>query len=215
MKPTVSAKQVALAVAVATSAGTAHAKPPETITLSTSVHPMITGGTLAGCQMAFEVVREDFEYLNGAAVHLSGNLALVVSERGDLGAKLKLSIFNLNEKKSSAAPAEAYLVTGYRTNRADFMSSFEGDSGSRHFVYSPGNATITAIAGLKQDQVFTFAYSMKNGGLSAIVPVDAKIQKLNLDSPEDSAIGNRTVDDWSRCVTALIDVAEMRNGSPE
>jgi hypothetical protein len=182
---------------------------PETVTLSTKTYPQFIAGELSGCLLTFEVVREDPQFSKGELVYLTGNLGFHVYD-GKPGFKLKLVTRGLGANSNFVAPAEAFLNNGYGTNKADIISNFLGESGSRLFLFSAGDATMGAVFNGVKENKFTFSYAMVTGGLNAVVPVDLQIEKLDIEAPEKSVVSSKSVDEWVSCLRSTLDAERSR-----
>ncbi len=192
-------------------AAPAQAEQPQTITISSKVAPWYKGGQLIGCQLGFEVARNDPEYSGGDLAYLTGTLAFAAFEGKDLSFNLKLGTSTIQAQGAFTAPSDAYLVDGYRTNAADFLTSFEGEPGFRLFAYSVGTATQeAAMRRIIQDQMFTFAYAMQPGGTNAVVEVDLTVEQLDLNDPSRSSISEKNSNDWNDCLGAAMNAAQER-----
>lgn len=187
------------------------AKQPQTITLSSKVTPQYVRGEQIGCQLGFEVARNDPEYSGGKLVYLTGNLGFKAFEGKELAFTFKLGATSLEARGTFTPPAEVYLLDGYQSNVSEFVTSMEGETGFRLFVYSAGNATLNAaLKSAIQDQKFTFSYAMTPGGLNAIVPVDLRVEELDLENPKNSIISDKNSKEWASCMKEALDAAKAR-----
>ncbi|MCL4673278.1 MAG: hypothetical protein KJZ64_10160 [Sphingomonadaceae bacterium] len=190
----------------------ANAEQSQTITMSSRVAPQYVEGALVGCRIGFEVIRNDPEYSAGEVVYLTGSLGLNAFEGEQPIFTFKLGTTTLGAHSTFTPPAEVYLVDGYRTNASEFISSVEGDdAGFRLFAYTAGDASMAAaLQSIIQDQRFVFTYAMQPGGLGANVPVDLRIEDLNLGEPSQSKFSDKNSKEWTACVEELAVAAEAR-----
>lgn len=201
----------AFAASILAVASPAFAEQPQTITISSRVIPQYVSGDLIGCQLGFEVARNDPEYSNGELVYLTGNIGFKAFEGKELAFTMKLGASNVSSPGVFLPPAEAFLISGYSSNKSDFVSSMPGEEGFQLFVYSAGETTFeAAVNNIIQNNEFSFSYAMKPGGLSAVVPVDLRVEQLNFDSPEHSQVSERSSQDWAACMEATLGAAIER-----
>lgn len=189
----------------------AHAEKPLPVTLSTFASPIYQSGEIIGCQLVFQVVRSDPEYSGGRPVQISGSLNFWAFADKDLAVGLKLGVSEISKAYEKKPPSDAYLINGYKTNISDKIGKSYGERGFRVFAYKLGDSTSDVVFNnIIEDSKFTFAYSMVEGGLDAMVPVDLTIEKLDIENMEKSLIGDRTVKDWTECVGQTVDEETKR-----
>lgn len=185
----------------------AAAQPPANITLSNEVEPVFQGGRHVGCASNFEVGRQDAEFGRGDWAYLRGSLTFVTTT-GRPYFVLKLGVKSAGSEHFEA-PAEAYLVAGSATNRADFSRALDGEEpGFRLFVYEAGQQTLSSVAeGVAATGGFTFVYSFSEGGIGANVPVDMRIRNVDLRVPENSTFAEDAPLDWLNCLQGAVEAA--------
>lgn len=189
------------------------AEQPQAVTISTDENPIFIGGKLQGCDISFEVGRNDPEYSGGGAAYLSGSLSLFAFEGGSTYFVLKLATKGTGAADFQA-PAQGYLVDGNSTNVADFYESQNGVSaGSKLFLFRPGPVTLRAAwDDVVKNRTLTIGYAMQPGGMTSVVPIDLQVRQLNFDSPGKSRVDDQLVGDWIKCSKMLITAADNTDG---
>lgn len=206
-----SAASTLLTVVTTFLAQPAFAEQPQTITLSSRVVPQYMGGKLEGCQLGFEVVRHDPEYSRSELVYLTGNLGFKAYEGKELSVTFKLGVVTPVAPGTATPPAEVFLVDKLRTNVSDFVARADGEEGFGLFVYSVGEVTKNAaLINVIKNKNLTFAYAMRPGGLGALVSVDLRIKKIDLDDPKNNVVNDNISEEWVACVKAVLDEAKTR-----
>lgn len=171
-------------------------------TYATNVSPIFLRGTLQGCSVSFDVVRQDAEYSQNAPVQVSGSLTYWAMDGKEHAVALKLGTTPLKSGAAPAAPSTAYLVSELGTNAADLVTSELSDTpGFRVFAFSITDETLKALTPAFNPGVFRFAYAPAGGATGAITAVD-----LNVSSVNDSRqlIDGKSRAAWARCIGALL-----------
>lgn len=183
---------------------------PGTSTISSSQTPIIMDGKLRGCEIGFEVGRDDPEFSHGKTVLLRGVLVFMTYDGKPPAFALKLGVKKVGANDFQR-PAEAYLLNGATTNAADYGGYTDSpELGFRVFGYRPGSATFeSAINSVADKEQFNFTYAMKVGEISAVVPVDLTVRQIELD-PLKSKIDHEVVLGWGACLTPLLKKLEQK-----
>lgn len=203
---TLPARLIAVIVAIVSSglSSQCFADQPGASTISSSQTPIIVDGKLKGCEIGFEVGRDDPEFSHGETVLLRGVLVFMTYDGKPPAFALKLGVKTVGAKDFQR-PAEAYLLNGATTNAADYGGYTDSpELGFRVFGFRPGSATFeSAINSVADREQFNFTYAMKAGEISAVVPVDLTVRKIELD-PLKSKIDHEVVLGWGRCLSPLL-----------
>lgn len=154
------------------------------------VSPKFMEGVHFACEAAFDVVVEDTAYHQGRSVAVSGSFTLYNwpdQSRLFVGMKLGVS----PEGGDWLAPAEAYVVNGYRTNLSEQQAQSEAENpGFRLFVYNPGGAeTVHAIGRLSGEGALDVAYALEGGSM----PMTFRVQ-----------LSDQQTTEWGQCIDALV-----------
>lgn len=194
----------ALLLAIAGLATTAAAD--EGQTHATSVSPIFLQGTLQGCSVSFDVVRQDAEYSRNAPVQVSGSLTFWAMAGKEHAVGLKLGTSPVGSNSPPTAPATAYLVSDFGTNAADLVGSQLSDTpGFRVFAFAISDETLKALTPGFEPGVFRFAYAPAGGVTGAITAVDLNVSSV--------ASGQQVVDGksratWALCINRLLKIDE-------
>jgi hypothetical protein len=161
-------------------------------------------GKLRGCQIGFEVGRDDPEFSQGKTVLIRGVLLFMTSDGKPPAFALKLGAKGVGAKEFQR-PAEAYLLNGAKTNRGDYGGYADSsEPGFRVFSYRPGSATFdAAINSIANSEEFKFTYAMRSGEIEAVVPVDLTIRQLDVD-PHSTKIDHDVLLGWGDCLKPLL-----------
>ena len=170
-------------------------------TLQAEIKPVIRGGTLQGCAINFEVVRQDVEYSKGDWVYISGSLNFWAFPGKPLSFALKLGVKPLQVGGDFQAPAEAYFLNGYTTNAGERFTQFEGETpGFRLFGFKLGDEAMKAIERVAEDGQLKIGYAMRPGGMAAPLNVDLRMKQLNLEEPSKSQVDAEAPLKWFDCM---------------
>ena len=158
--------------------------------ISTEVTPKFMNGVHFACEASFESIVQDTAYYQGRPVAVSGSFTLYNwpdQSRLFVGMKLGIS----PDGTQWRAPANAYVVNGYRTNLSEQQAQSEAESpGFRLFVYDPGGEeTANAIGRLSGEGLLDVAYTFEGGSM----PMTFAIQ-----------LTEQQTASWGECIDALI-----------
>lgn len=154
------------------------------------VSPKFMEGVHFACEAAFDVVVDDTAYHQGRPVAVSGSFSLYYwPDQSRLFVGMKLGV--RPEAGAWLAPADAYVVNGYRSNRSEQQAQSEAESsGFRLFVYDPGGPeTVHAIGRLSAEGALDVAYTLEGGSM----PMTFGVQ-----------LSDEQTTTWGQCVDALI-----------
>lgn|GEM_PF-1728519 len=161
-------------------------------TNTVQVAPKYMDGRLTGCEVAFDNYLRDTAYLQAAPVHVAGSWAVHNwPDRGFWG-MLKVGVKPLSGASvgDTLAPADAYIIVDYASNKADQKFGIESDTpGFKLFGFdASGEQTMLAIVAPNSGE-FTVAYTFGEGRVPTTFPV---------------VLSDREADAYSRCLDALL-----------
>ena len=145
----------------------------DSLTVGTKVYPVMESGKLTGCQLAFSVLRTDYEFndrkptlVNGLLVFYgSGGVSLRLGSASDAGFK-------------KFVPAErAFLYSDFKSNSEDFISrTLSSEEGFAFFVFELGNQTTNTILRLMDKGEAEILYAPKATIVDARFKIDLAAQ---------------------------------------
>jgi hypothetical protein len=175
---------------------------PADITFYSKVSNSFRDGELSGCSATFDVLHRDAEYQHGEYVHVSGSLNYTVINNAPYFT-LKLGVRpNPDTNQSFVAPAEAFLIQGGATNKANAIAAINGEMpGFRMFPFHGGDPTATIALTFVDTGKLSFGYAMEPHGTLSVVEADLKIASVDA---EHSGLIERAPDapgKWLECVS--------------
>lgn len=162
------------------------------------VQPKFRDGALSACEIVFDNYFVDRAYLNGTPVHVAGSWAFShFSENNSVYGMLKVGV--MPGGGEAIGPADAYIISGYSTNKADQKLAIDSDTpGFRLFGFDmTGESTMMALMAPSVEGRFTVGYVLGEGR-----------------SPQTFEIimsGDQT-QQYADCVSALIRTIEQAIG---
>jgi hypothetical protein len=159
-------------------------------TESVVVSPKFMDGVHFACEASFDAYVEDTAYFRGQPVAVSGSFSLYNwpdQSRVFVGMKLGVQAV---ENGGWQPPSDAYVVNGYRTNRADQRANISADDPNfRLFVFDiSGAETINALVRVATEGRLDVAYTMAGGSMPTTVPV---------------VLTREQAREWADCTSAL------------
>jgi hypothetical protein len=174
-------------------------------TLNAAVAPVIRAGSLEGCAINFDAVRQDTEYNRGELVYVSGSLNFLAIPGKVPWFSLKLGIKPLSggAQAEYQKPADAYLLNGFTTNAAERITAFDGETpGFRIFGFKVGDEGMKAIEKVGETGKLHVGYAMRVGGMVAPLTIDLRMKRLDLDNPSKSETAVSAPLEWFDCMKA-------------
>jgi hypothetical protein len=174
--------------------------------------PVQVGGTLKGCSVVFTTVTADRAYLNGSWVALNGSIGLRAVQDGPLGLilTLKIGLKEIQTGKPFERPNFAYLQTANGSTAKAPQTAFDGDPGYKLYTYRPFEPSVAAVLkDLADRPELTIGYNRIKDGIDVLVPLDLTVVDSEYTQLQE-VIRKRSrevVDQWSTCVTRLLDSA--------
>lgn len=159
-------------------------------TESLIVSPKFMDGVHFACEASFDVYAVDTAYFRGERVAISGSFTFYNwPDQTRLFVGMKLGVLAV-ENGGWRAPAQAYVVNGYKTNLSEQQANMEAENPNfRLFVYDfGGEETMNAILRMSSERRLDVAYTMDGGTMPTTFPV--------LLSEEQSL-------QWAECISAL------------
>lgn len=175
--------KIAIATALVVAAAPAYAVPdPTDVTFYSKVSHVFRDGELSGCSAVFDVLHRDSEYQHGEYVHVSGSLNYTVVNNAPYFT-LKLGVRpNPDTSESFVGPAEAFLIEGTTTNKANAIAAINAETpGFRMFPFHGLDPTSTIAVTFVDKGKLSFGYAMEPHGTLSIVEADLKIASVDAD----------------------------------
>ena len=175
--------KIAIATALLVAATPGHAAPdPTDVTFYSKVSHVFRDGELSGCSAIFDVLHRDAEYQQGEYVHVSGSLSYAVINNAPYFT-LKLGVRpNPDTSQSFVAPAEAFLIDGITTNKANAIPAINAElAGFRMFPFHGLDPTSTMAVTLVDTGKLTVGDAMEESGTLSVVDADLRIARVDVD----------------------------------
>ena len=159
-------------------------------TLSVSSSPQMSEGKLTGCTLVFEVLQQDFVYLQGNFVRVSGNVGFMEGQ-GNIAAIVKVVAMEIDPDladlgKRLLPPDRAYIVAGnLSTNFGSLVSSSPSDTPGALFSIYQLEPSIDMILEALSLGTITIAFSIEGGNSDIRMPIELNVVDVD-------AQGNRT-----------------------
>lgn len=165
-------------------------------TVRSVVEPKFMDGVHMACEASFDVMVEDTAYNRGELAKVAGSYTFYHWPDGSrlfVGMKMGVSL----DGQSYTAPATAYVLNGYRTNRADLQQTLAAEmDGFNLFVFDlGGEETMMSVWNIKFQNRLNVAYTLGDGTMPTTFPVE---------------FSDEASEAWGTCVEALVN----RDGSP-
>lgn len=129
-----------------------------------TVQPKFRDGTLNACEIVFDNYFVDRNYLNGTPVHVAGSWAFThFAENNSVYGMLKVGV--TPNGRDAIGPTDAYVITGYDTNKADQTVNIDSETaGFRLFGFDfTGEQTMMALMGPSVDGRLKVGYILGEG----------------------------------------------------
>lgn len=176
-------------------------------TLNATVAPVLRAGSLEGCAINFDAVRQDTEYSRGELVYVSGSLNFWVFPGKPPSFSLKLGIKPLKSGAQAdyQKPEEAYLLNGYTSNAAERITAFDGEMpGFKIFGFNVGDEGMKAIESVGATGKLHVGYAMRVGGMAAPLTIDIRMKRFDLDNASKSETAPNAPLEWLNCMEAAV-----------
>jgi hypothetical protein len=175
-------------------------------TMSVKAQPEMAGGELIGCTLTFEAVQQDFKYLEGNFIKVSGTVGFMLAKGRPgvivkvVAAELDPTLPNLGGK---ALPvSRAYLVgKDLSTNFGSLLASQEGINMGRFAVYNMDPGMTMIVSGVAENKI-TVAFAIGDGGIDIQMPIQIDVADIDRQANRklDPNIGTNFYD----CTSSLI-----------
>lgn len=155
-------------------------------TLSVQSAPQMADGKLTGCSLVYEVLQQDFVYLNGNFVRVSGNVSLLASGQ-NVALIVKVVAMEVDPAVTDLVvgplpPSRAYLIDSSLNGNLDSLvtASASDAPGSIFAIYNlePGiNSIFEAIDTGK----LTVAFALDGGSMDIQMPIEIDVVEVAQD----------------------------------
>lgn len=195
--------KIAIATALVAAAAPCIAAPdPTDVTFYSNVAHVFRDGELSGCSATFDVLHRDAEYQHGDYVHVSGSLSYMVIN-GAPYFNLKLGVRpHPNTSATFLRPAEAFLIQGTTTNKANAVSAINAETpGFRMFPFRGDNPTADIALTFVDTGKLSFGYAMEPHGTLSVVQADLKVASVDTDNGGLIVRAPEAPGKWLECVS--------------
>lgn len=208
--------RIAVALAfLAASAPAAAAADPTDITFYSRVSPTFRDGELSGCSAVFDVLHRDSEYHRGEYVHVSGSLSYTIVNSAPYFT-LKLGVRpNPDTSNLFVRPAEAFLIQGSSTNKANFISPIDAEMASfRMFPFYGADPTSTMAMTFVGTGKLSFGYAMEPHGMLSVVQADLEVANIDVDRGGAIQAAPDGPGNWLQCIADVTKLAMAKTNKP-
>lgn len=174
-------------------------------TLSVQATPQMSDGALTGCLLTFEAMQQDYTYLKGNFVRVSGSVGFMGSD-GVVGLVVKVVAMELDPTLprlggAMLEPTRAYLVASdLSTNYASLVQAHPGENGGIFAIYQLDPGTATILEGMVTNNI-TVAFSLGDGSMDIQMPIEIDVIDVLQDGTRTRS--SNTTTNFTSCVELL------------
>ncbi|MBX3543574.1 hypothetical protein [Chelatococcus sp.] len=181
-------------------------------TLSVRFEPVMSQGSLIGCQIVYETTIRDWTYRKGAPLRVDGSVGFMTGERGDvskLGATVKVVVNEIdNDTKYQvifrpSAPSRAYIANEiFESNLDDLVSANRSDApGGLFAIYQPLKTLQIVMESLDNAELNVF-FNQMNGGSDIRLKVALDVERT--DDSGAKVRSQKAISAFRACLPRLI-----------
>lgn len=152
-------------------------------TMDVQSQPQMGNGKLEGCALTFEALQQDYKYLDGNFVKVSGTLGMMTAN-GNLGIVVKVVAAELDPTITDLGRRElpvsrAYLLgQNLDTNFESLVSSTETDHHGRFAIYKFDPGLTMLVQGASVNKI-TVGFALGDGGADIQLPLQLDVADIN------------------------------------